>query len=151
MLHVRVNLPPVIEAIEALAEGLVLLNLWYMEQASDNGVDLPPLYESGIVYRREPAGQEWWETAADLVDVVAGRSGDCEDLANIRAAELRFTGEDPEAYTHVVRTRRGTFHAIVGRGDGSYEDPSRICIELERERTGRDPRRAGRGAVYQET
>lgn len=136
MLHVRVNVPPIPEAIEALAEGLVQLNQFYMEHGIDNGVELPPLYESGIVYRREPKGREWWEAAVDILGLVAARTGDCEDLAAYRVAELRtFDGED--ARLKVIRTSRGTFHAVVEREDGSIEDPSRILVELERENNAR--------------
>jgi hypothetical protein len=133
MIHVRVNVPPIPEALEALAEGLVLLDVFYLMHAEENGVEMPPLYDSGIVYRREPKGREWWETAADLRGIVADRSGDCEDLAAMRAAELRvFDGED--AIVRVVRTSRGTFHAVVEHEDGEIEDPSRILVQLERER-----------------
>ncbi len=136
MLHVRIDVPPIPELLEALAEGLVLLNVALMQHAADNGVELPPLYESGIVYRVEPRGREWWETAGDLVAVVHDRSGDCEDLACYRAAELRHTGEDPDAHCVIVPTARGSLHAIVGRGDGTIEDPSRVVIGIESERTG---------------
>lgn len=133
MIHVRVNVPPIPEALEAVAEGLVLLDEFYLAHADERGIELPPLYQSGIVYRREPRGREWWESAADLLGIVADRSGDCEDLAAFRAAELRyFDGED--AIVRVVRTARGTFHAVVERGDGEIEDPSRILVWLERER-----------------
>ncbi len=141
MLHVRVNVPPVPEAIEAAVEGIVRLNCWYMEQADEHGVATPRLYhpECGIVYRREPAGQEWWESAADALGVITSRSGDCEDLAAYRAAELRTFFGDPDACVRIVRTRRGTFHAIVQRGDGTFEDPSRVLVALEYKRTGKSP------------
>lgn len=129
------NVPPVPGAIEALAEGLVLLNVWYLEHAAEHDIELPELYETDIVYRREPKGREWWETAADVVDVVADRSGDCEDLAAYRAAELRVY-EDDAARVIIRRTRRGTFHALVEREDGTVEDPSRILVNLERQRKG---------------
>ncbi len=130
MLVVRVNVPPIPEAIEALAEGLVQLNQFYMEHALDNGIELPSLYESGIVYRREPKGREWWEAAVDILGLVDTREGDCEDLSAYRVAELRtYDGED--ARLRVVRTSRGTFHAVVERGDGQIEDPSRILVEME--------------------
>lgn len=134
MLHVRVNVPARIPALEALAEGLVRLDEWYLETALDHGIELPALYESGIVYRREPPGREWWETANDLHSIASLRSGDCEDLAAFRAAELRVFEGDEDARVKVIRTKRGTFHAIVERGDGSEEDPSRICVQLEHER-----------------
>lgn len=132
-LHVRIDVPPVQPALEALAEGLVLLNCWYLDHARSKGIELPDLYESGVVYRREPSGREWWETAADLLSVVSGRSGDCEDLAAMRCAELRvYDGED--ARVVVKRTTRGTFHALVEHEDGVIEDPSRILILQERKR-----------------
>lgn len=136
MLHVRIDVPPVPDAIEAIAEGLVRLNEWYFETATNAGVPTPRLYGSGIVYRREPAGEEWWESAADALGVVSSRSGDCEDLSAYRAAELRVFLDDPDAAVRIVRTKRGTFHAIVERGDGVIEDPSRILLQLERARQG---------------
>lgn len=130
-LHVRIDVPPVPKLLEAAAEGLVLLNVALMELANENGHALPPLYSSGIVYRPEPRGREWWETAADLLSVATDRSGDCEDLSGYRAAELRFTGEDPYARVIVVPTPRKSLHAIVERGDGTHEDPSRMVLAIE--------------------
>ncbi len=134
-LHVRVDVPPVPELIEALVEGLVCLDVAIMRLSEDHGVVLPSLYESGIVYRREPYGREWWESASDLLDVVADHSGDCEDLAAYRAAELRyFAGEHARA---VVRpTKNGKFHCLVEREDGSIEDPSMNVLRLESAHTG---------------
>jgi hypothetical protein len=134
MLHVRINVPPIPEALEALAEGLVGLNCFYMEHAADNGAVFPPLEGSGIRYRREPHGREWWESAQDVLGVTALRSGDCEDLAAYHAAWLRTSGEDEDAHVRIVPTRRGTFHAIVQRGDGSFEDPSRQMLNEEHAR-----------------
>lgn len=142
MLHVRIDVPPIPEALEAVAEGLVRLNVFYLEYADERGIELPPLYESGIVYRREPRGREWWESAADLLGVVDDRSGDCEDLAAFLAAERRYYhGED--AIVRVVPTSRGTFHAVVENEDGEIEDPSRVLVYLERKRK-RSNRRARR-------
>lgn len=134
-LHVRINCPPIPEAIEALCEGLVRLNVALMRFADERGVSLPPLYESGIVYRREPRGQEWWESAEDVASLATKRSGDCEDLAAFRAAELRYW-EGEMARVVILRTSRGSFHAVVEREDGTIEDPSRILVEQERVRGG---------------
>jgi len=133
VLHVRVNVPPIPAALEALAEGLVLLNVALFDEAERRGGEIPELYESNVVYRREPPGREWWETAIDAIGLASKRSGDCEDLASYRAAELRFYDGEP-ARVKIIRTRRGSFHAVVERGDGSIEDPSRIAVELERQR-----------------
>lgn len=133
MLKVSINVPPYPPAIEAVAEGLVRLNVELMRFADERGVELPPLYDTDIVYRREPRGREWWQSTADVLGVVAKRSGDCEDLAAWRAAELRYFDGEP-ARVAIVTTRRGSFHAVVERADGSIEDPSRVLHYLERAR-----------------
>lgn len=91
----------------------------------------PALYERGVRYRRE-AGERWKNV--DQLD--ADGEGDCEDLAAARAAELQESGEDPDADADIVPTRPGRYHAIVIRGDGSREDPSRILIKQERASLG---------------
>lgn len=138
-LMVRVNVPPIIPAIEGLAEGLVCMNVAIMEEAEAHGVEWPGMFELGIKYRREPPGREWWESATDILGVLADRSGDCEDLAALRAAELRLY-EGDHARVKVVRTSRA-FHAVVEREDGSIEDPSRVAITLERARKRRGARK----------
>src|SRR5207253_9225722 len=127
--------PPIAEAIEAVAEGLVRLNVAMMRYADGNGVELPPLYESGITYRREPRGREWWESAEDVAALATRKSGDCEDLAAYRAAELRYW-DGELATVAILKTARGTFHAVVRREDGTLEDPSRILHEQELARKG---------------
>jgi hypothetical protein len=136
MLHVRVDVPPIPAMLEALAEGLVLLDIELMRHADERGMQLPALYDSGVVYRREPSGREWWEQASDLMQIASDRSGDCEDLACYRVAELRyFEGEDG-ARARVLRTPRGSFHCVVERADGSIEDPSRELLAIESATTG---------------
>jgi hypothetical protein len=134
MLHVRINVPPIPSALEAVAEGLVLLNVALFEYADDRGVEAPELYGSGIVYRREPRGREWWESATDALGVTSQRSGDCEDLAAYRAAELRHFDGEEDARVKIIRNPSGSFHAVVERADGTIEDPSRIAVLLERRR-----------------
>jgi hypothetical protein len=137
-LHVRIECPPIPGAIEALAEGLVRLNVALMEHAAERGVEAPYLYDTDIRYRREPRGQEWWETADDIIGMVKKQSGDCEDLAAYHAAWLRaFAGE--LARVKIIRTARGTFHAVVEREDGSLDDPSRHQVEREEDqKNGKD-------------
>lgn len=101
--------------LAALLEGLVLLNVYLL------GVHpLPPLYASGVRYKREPIGQEKWK-AANLV--FRDRFGDCEDLSGWRAAELRRAGVDAEVIA--IRSGRKQWHAVVLLPDGNIEDPSR--------------------------
>ncbi len=116
------------------------LNAVLFELAAQKGVEMPSLYDTEVVYRRERPGQEWWETALDVLHVTAKGQGDCEDLSNYMSAWYRvFEGDD--AQTRIVRTTRGTFHAVVQRGDGSVEDPSRILVDQERERKQRGKKR----------
>lgn len=82
---------------------------------------VPSLYESGVRYEREPRGSERWLTPS--MALLRG-AADCEDLAAWRAAELRVSGEDTYAQPQVVRTSPNTWHAVVARSDGSFEDPS---------------------------
>jgi hypothetical protein len=125
-LTVQLRVPADIGAIEAAVEGLTALNYALMHTARVGGGGFPSLYRSGVVYRREQPGREEWQTAIDLL---RGLAGDCEDLAAYRAAELRCEGEP--ATVAIKRTKRGSYHAVVRRADGTYEDPSRILLALE--------------------
>jgi hypothetical protein len=135
MLHVRIDVPTTIPALEALTEGLVALNIELMQHASERGVELPFLYDSGVVYRAEPSGREWWESARDLLSVASQKTGDCEDVACYMVSWLRFYENEP-ARVHVIRNRRGNFHCLVQHADGSLEDPSAILLEMESDATG---------------
>jgi hypothetical protein len=88
-------------------------------RAARDGRPLPPIYASGVRYdRRDP--NERWQLPTETM---ARRRGDCEDLACWRAAELRLKGEP--ARVVVRRTGPRVLHAVVQRGDGSVEDPSK--------------------------
>lgn len=104
--------------------GLTAMDLAYVPE-------LPPLYEAGVRYRRE--APDTWSTA----DIVYARGfGDCEDLAAWRAAELRITGEDPAATADLYEVAPRKWHAIVLRGDGTIEDPSKVLGMRTRRRRG---------------
>lgn len=80
--------------------------------------------QKGVRWAPEPPGQESFDHGAK----VASRGwGDCDDLAPLRAASLRVSGKDPEATAVVYKSGPGRWHAIVQRGDGSLEDPSRTA------------------------
>lgn len=114
-------------ALQAALLGLTALNRVVMRERH-----VPPLYTTGVVWKREPRGREDWDTA----DIALARGySDCEDLAAWRAAELQEAGET-EARAIVVPTGPGRWHAVVERGDGtrSIEDPSRITLALARRR-----------------
>lgn len=125
-LLVTLRVPATLGAIESAVEGLTALNYRMMHTAHVGGGGFPPLYRSGVVYRREPPGEEDWQSATQLL---RNGFGDCEDLSAYRAAELRLDGEP--ATVAIRRTKRGSFHAIVRRADGKLEDPSRILIAIE--------------------
>ena len=83
------------------------------------GGEVPPLYQSGVVYK--PEHPDEWES----LDILLARgSGDCEDLAAWRAAELQEQGV--QAFATVYNVRANKWHAIVRLPDGSTEDPSKV-------------------------
>lgn len=88
--------------------------------------DIPPLYQSGVRYRNEPLGYEWFD---DILICLGRGWGDCDDLVAWRIAELREQGELAEI--HMVwqpgmQTRTRLFHVLVRRENGEIEDPSAI-------------------------
>ena len=77
-----------------------------------------------IKWTPEPAKQGF--EGFDLPsDALARGWADCDDLASYLAACLRSSGEDPDARATVYESKPGRWHAIVTRGDGSTQDPSR--------------------------
>ena len=130
-LFVTMRVPVSRESIRAALEGLCALNFQVMRQANELGGGFPPLYDSGIVYRKERHGYEDWQNAIELLR--AGR-GDCEELAGYRVGELRCEGEPALPYIDI--TPRGSFHALVERASGELEDPSRILLAMEAEERG---------------
>jgi hypothetical protein len=111
------HLPAEREVLDAALAGLVAINVVQLRRAGGG----PDLYAAGVRYEREPRGVERWQSALDLLRT---RRGDCEDLASYRAAWLRVnTGEAARAIAY--RTGARKFHAVVARGDGTIEDPSR--------------------------
>ena len=102
-------------AINAALEGLVRLNQSQMARGN-----IPPLYKSGIRYKRDH-GETW-----DSCKVCLARGcGDCEDLACYRAAELRQKGIPARAVVMRSRTPGVAWHCVVRLPNGRIEDPSR--------------------------
>lgn len=116
MLNVGFKVAPSAQHLRVMLDALVRLNLLYMRRRK-----LPPLYKSGVKYRREPRGRsERWQTYPETL--VLG-FGDCEDLSCIRVAELRLQGVN--AMPWLVQ-RGKTWHVVVKYPDGHIEDPSMI-------------------------
>jgi len=109
------NVPATSATLTAAMQGLTALNYIILGRRK-----LPPIYQSGVRYVREPPGREHWLRADEVYE---DGEGDCEDLATWRAAELRRKGIPAMAIAK--RSGRRKFHAIVVFPDGTIEDPSR--------------------------
>jgi hypothetical protein len=110
------EVPASAELLMAALEGLVCVNVVLMDRS-----ELPPLYRSGVRYRRE-RGTEYWKTCEQ---VFKAGYGDCEDLSAWRVAELR-RADELGAFCLVVKTGPSLWHVQVMREDGHIEDPSVI-------------------------
>lgn len=103
-----------LEGVQALLDGLTAINRAWLRHHK-----APQLYASGVRYKRE-RGKEAWQA---IPAVLRAGSGDCEDLASWRAAELQDRGERARAVLVKVRPRQ--LHVMVRRQNGRLEDPSR--------------------------
>lgn len=105
------------------AEALKLVDVWLMALSIQDEywlrhVGAPELYQSGVIYRDEP--DDIW---SDVPAVLEDRSGDCEDFAAWRAAELRLRGFDAVPFARLESTSPVLYHALV-RTPWGIEDPS---------------------------
>lgn len=110
----KAALDAALECVTRTVEGLVR-----------NGV-VPPaageIKKGRVKWKPEPPGDEHF----DLPSTVIRRGwGDCDDLAPWHAGSLRAGGIDPDARAIVKRSGPKRWHALVQRGDGSIEDPSK--------------------------
>jgi hypothetical protein len=101
-------------ALLHLLEALVRINLSFLRA---NSIKIPTLYDSKVVYKREPKTEIW----KDIPTTLKAGGGDCEDLAAWRCAELRFAGIAARPY---IKWRKKQHHALVLLPDGRIEDPS---------------------------
>lgn len=107
--------------LRALLGALVLIDLEWLRQHPKT----PPLYASGVRYRREPSGQELWQ---DIPTALAKGWADCEDLACWRVSEVRLRRNiKVRAEPQGRRSPDGTlhYHIVVRWPDGMIEDPSK--------------------------
>jgi hypothetical protein len=87
----RVRRPKVLAELALQAAELVIRsNVIAMQEAARAGRPLPELYDSGVVYEREP--KDGFEEFADYETVLERGWGDCDDLVCAKAAELRCKG-----------------------------------------------------------
>ncbi|MFI4971186.1 MAG: hypothetical protein ACHP7H_00785 [Hyphomicrobiales bacterium] len=124
--------------LEHLLEALLAANVAYLIEHPHPHT--PRLYASGVRYLQEPDGVDEWQ---DIPDTIKRRTGDCEDLAGWRMAELTM-GEDKGAKWHIdvdlLPDRSGqmvtTYHIQILRSfpdrwtrataHGLIEDPSKL-------------------------
>lgn len=114
--------------MQIMLDGLTRIHLDHYRRYPQT----PSLYESGVVYEREPPGQEDWQ---DIFTTLRRGSGDCEDLATWRTADLLRKGIKARAFGKprpmLIQTPTGAemgtlWHILVRHPDGRIEDPSKI-------------------------
>lgn len=113
------------KVLDMILELLVQVDLLYLKLNPKT----PKMYESGVRYYHEGIRDEWFSTCEALHEQLA----DCKGLSAWRVAELRLSGEDPEAkcckkFAVINDSTIGKlvlYHVMVQRGDGTIEDPSR--------------------------
>ena len=115
---------PTVQKLRICVDMMVALNVEFLKRVKSSK-RIPPLYVSGVRYRREspPVTGERVERFALIPVVLQLRFGDCEDLAAWRVAELRMQGE--RATPWIIRPHPRMFHVQVRRGNGVIEDPSK--------------------------
>lgn len=77
---------------QGFLRGVVAANRVTIRTAKKKGRPLPRLFESGVVYEREP-WPKGVEEFADIVTILRRGWGDCDDLCAARVAELQEDGE----------------------------------------------------------
>lgn len=105
-------------ALTWLMGGLVSVNREFLRAYPQ----APSLYESAVVYVPETETELW----QDVPSLLAAGSGDCEDLACYRCADLQAR-EGILALPYVTWREVGgrtIYHALVRYPDGRIEDPS---------------------------
>ncbi len=106
--------------LAAMLQALVLADAEYLRAHPST----PPLYKSGVKYLREQPGTDNWQ---DIPRTLELKTGDCEDLASWRTAELNAAGEAAHVeLIHFVEEGVTLFHVVVRRADGTKEDPSNL-------------------------
>lgn len=87
--------------------------------------ETPLLYTTNVRYELEPPGREDWQ---DWPTTLRRGVGDCEDLANMRSAELFVKAGIKARPTFIWKPKQdgsNLYHIIVAKPDGTEEDPSR--------------------------
>lgn len=113
--------PEKAEILRLLLEALVGVNELWLRRFPQT----PRIYQSGVIYLREPSGRDDWQ---DIPECLYRRNADCEDLASWRVAELRaYEGIEAHPYVKGFELQPGKtlYHIQVILPNGEIEDPSR--------------------------
>lgn len=112
-------------ALAVLLEALIRIDAAYLSRYPN----VPPLYRTGVRYKRQEDGQEDWH---DVPTAIRAGVTDCKVLAAWRCAELRLSGIHARPYL-VRQPRTGKngrpvyfYHIQVLWPNGYAEDPSRV-------------------------
>ncbi len=89
---------------------------------------LPPLYQSGIVFRRDPQQGSGVERFAVPADSLQSGWVDCDRAVWYRLCELYAAGQNPTCRAEWVGP---ALHVLVRHANGKTEDPMQHLIDLE--------------------
>lgn len=124
-MRIRLTVPKKYVDEDTLGRALEASSLVAQRQVESG--EIPPIadaIEDGLVkWKPEPA--QGFEGFDIPTDVLARGWADCDDLASWLCGELRASGVDPDAKPIVYQSGPKRWHAVVQRGDGSIDDPSR--------------------------
>lgn len=121
----RINVAIPEAHVDADVLNAALESVTRLDESMLRNDQVPTLEEGikeGVRWKPEPPGEEHFDHAKK---VLQRKWGDCDDLAPWQAASLRHTGEDPQARAVVRKSGPKRWHAVVRRGDGSIDDPSK--------------------------
>lgn len=122
-MRIRFDCPTDPECLEALVMGLGALNAVLLRMHPE----IPDLYMTGVVYRREPPRvEDWW----NVLQVIKHGFGDCEDLVAWRVGECLVQGI--RAKPAIYRSSPRKMHVVLEHDDGTIEDPSAMLGMLDK-------------------
>lgn len=145
---IEFNVPSPVDArtLNIFCRALCAYDVMWLRQHPET----PPLYKSGVRYVEQPMGVEEFKP---IPLVLAAGSGDCNQLAPWRAAEIRVR-HGIKALPEVKQMGPRLFHVYVRLPNGEVEDtsarlgmavPERLAAlgrEILRKRGYREPKRA---------
>jgi hypothetical protein len=109
-----------LDIIRALVKLLIISDRIYLREHAGT----PKLLASGVRYLREVDTENY----QNIPRTLELKTGDCEDLAAWRIAELQEAGEDAHLVVREYDEPQDEtdYHLLVGHADGTIEDISAI-------------------------